>query len=238
METIKFKSGNLQLTGTLVWPDVLKDENPAILFIHGLTGTKEKSYQYANSLAKLGYVSLLFDMRGHGESEGDINTATIKDFLTDCLSAFDYLINIKKIDKGRISIIGNSLGGYLGVVLTSKRKVKKLAIRAPADYPNNVFDKFAIEHGADNPSVMEWRKQLKDYNKSMALEAIHAFDGHILIIESENDDRVPHATLDNYINAASDKNKLTHVILQGASHSIGVGKFRNKVEKILLTWFN
>ena len=136
---IKFNSAGLQLFGIIIAPEVIKDKNPAVIFVHGLTGSKESSCQYADGLAELGYISFLFDMRGHGGSEGDINTALTKDFLEDCISGYDYLANRKDIDKDNISVVGSSMGGYLAAILTSKRDIKNLVLRAPADYPNYVF---------------------------------------------------------------------------------------------------
>ena len=92
MRRIEFTVGDLKLKGSLILPQKLLDKNPAILFVHGWTSHKERSYQYANGLAKLGYISFLFDMRGHGESDGNINTTTTKEFLDDVLAAYYYLI--------------------------------------------------------------------------------------------------------------------------------------------------
>ena len=58
-----------------------------------------------------------------------------------------------------------------------------------------------------------------------------------MIIESEKDDVVPHQTVVNYANAVKNRNRLTHTVMKGAPHSIKEGKFRDKVEKILLNWF-
>lgn len=231
-----FVVNNQQLEGIFLFPETLKNKNPAFLFIHGLTGQKESSYQYASGLARLGYISFLFDMRGHGKSEGNINTLTLKDFLKDVVTAYDCLAGVENVDKDNISVVGSSLGGCLADLLTSKRKVKNLIMRAPADYPNEVFYKPTMEHGGENPSIMEWRKQSKKPDGSFALQAMHTFNGKVLIIESENDDMIPHVTVENYINAVEDKTKLTHIIVRGAPHSIKERKFRDEVEQILTNW--
>lgn len=230
---------NKKLKGTLVFPKKLKRKNSAILFIHGRTGAKERSYQYANGLAELGYISFLFDMRGHGESEGDINTTTTKEFFDDVLVAYDSFTNVKGVDNENISVVGNSFGGYLATLLSAKRKVKHVALRVPADYPNDVFNKSKKQtSGSDNPAILAWRKQTRNSCETFALEAIANFSGEILIIESGKDDVIPHETVQNYSNAVKDKSKLTHKVIEGAPHSIKEGPFRNEVEKILIDWFN
>lgn len=238
MKKIEFLSGKLKLSGVIVYPLKLNKKNPAILFIHGWTSHKERSYQYAEGLAKLGYISFLFDMRGHGESEGDRDTSTTKEFLDDVLAAYDYLTAIKGIDTNNISAVSSSFGCYLAALLTAERNIKRLVLRAPADYPNNTFKKpVALNSAIGNPSIVTWRTQARKPQETFALAAVHNFNGEILIIESEKDDKVPHQTIQNYINAAKDKTKLTHIVIKDAPHSIKEGPFRNKVEKILADWF-
>jgi uncharacterized protein len=238
MKRVEFLVDGNNLKGATIFPEKLKYKNPAILFIHGWTSMKERSYQYAEGLAKLGYISLMFDMRGHGESEGDINTATIKEFLDDVLAGFDYLIKIKGVDTENISVVSSSFGCYLATLLSARRNVKKLVIRAPADYPNEEFNKPKMQtSGNDNPLLTAWREKSKNFNETFALEAISNFNGEILIIESGKDDTIPHQTIQNYENAVKDKNKLTHIVIEDAPHSIKNGPFKDKVEKILVDWF-
>jgi uncharacterized protein len=238
MKRFEFLVDGNNLKGTLIFPEKLKYKNPAILFIHGWTSMKERSYQYAEGLAKLGYISLMFDMRGHGESEGNINTATIKEFLDDVLAAYDYLIKVKGVDRENIGAVSSSFGCYLATLLSTRRNVRRLVIRAPADYPNEEFNKPKMQtSGSDDPFLTAWREKPKNSSETFALKAVSGFDGEILIIESEKDDTIPHQTIQNYENAVKDKNKLTHVVLEDAPHSIKDGPFKDKVEKILVDWF-
>ena len=210
MKQVEFFVGGLKLRGTLILPPTLRKKNPAILFIHGWTSNKERNYQYGNGLAKLGYICFAFDLRGHGESEGNIETTATKEFLDDVIAAFDYLTNVKGVDKENINVVTSSFGGYLGSLLTTKRSVKHLVLRVPADYPNEVFNKSKMQtSGADNPSVMEWRRKQRAPKETFALDAIAHFGGNILIIESEKDTVIPHQIIENYVNAVKDKTKLT-----------------------------
>ena len=92
MQEISFIVDDYKLSGTIFYPEKVKDKNPAILFVHGWTSEKKRSYQYARSLTQLGFICFLFDMRGHGASKGDIQTFTIKEFFNDVLAAYDYLV--------------------------------------------------------------------------------------------------------------------------------------------------
>ncbi|OGE03880.1 hypothetical protein A3B51_01415 [Candidatus Curtissbacteria bacterium RIFCSPLOWO2_01_FULL_41_18] len=233
-----FENDGLRLDGTIFKPPDEKDKHPAILFVHGWTSERKRSFQYAKSLADLGYICLLFDMRGHGTSEGDINKATTKESLDDVLAAYDYLLQVEGVDKENISAVGSSFGGYLVTLLTTKRNVKRLVLRVPAEYPNSDFKKSKMQtSGGEDPAVYAWRNQHRKSRETFALEAVSNFKSKILIIESEKDDVIPHQVIENYINAIKDKSKLTHIVMKNAHHSIKEGPFRDEVERILVKWF-
>lgn len=225
------------LDGAIFYPTSKRDTYPAILFVHGWTADKTGTFQYAEALANDGFICFLFDMRGHGMSEGDRNALTYKDFFDDVITAYDRLLEIEGVDPENISAVGSSFGGYLIALLSSKRKLKSLVLRAPADYPNELFATSKIRTAGNDPTVVKWREHVKEPNETFALEALHDFSGDVLLIESENDDYVPHQTILNYINAVSDQARVTHCIIKGAPHSINEGPLRDQVEKKLTDWF-
>lgn len=237
MNNITFESDNLKLDGTIFYPTT-EGKHPAILFVHGWTSERERSFQYAKSLADLGYICMLFDMRGHGSSEGNINTTLTKEFLDDVLAAYDYLVDVDGVEKENISVVGSSFGGYLAAILTSKRNVKNLSMRVPADYANDEFDKPKMQtSGGENPEIFAWRSQPRKPGETFALDAISKFSGDVQIIESEKDDVVPHQIMENFANAIKDKSKLTHVVVKNAPHSIQDGLFKDEVNRLLVSWF-
>ncbi len=238
MESVEIKVDGLKLKGAVFCPQIKRAKNPAILMIQGWTGHKENSFQYAESLSRLGFICLLFDSRGHGESEGDINSTTTEQFTKDDMAAYDFLANLESVDHQNISVVGSSFGGFRAAYLTSIRPIKNLVLRVPADYINDSFKiARAKAGGSEIPEVMEWRKKARNPNETYSLQAVNNFDGNILIIEAEYDEYVPHQTIENYKNAVKDKKKLTYVFMKGAPHSIKPGPFRDKVEKIYLDWF-
>lgn len=237
MTDIEFSVDGLKLKGNLFYPETLKSKNPAILFVHGWTSEKRRSFQYAEALIKLGYIVMVFDMRGHGISEGDINIHTPKEFLGDCVAAYDYCSSLDGVDKENISIVSSSFGGYLSSILTEKRKVKNLVLRVPADYANNTFEQSKMGNAGENPEVFKWRMIPKKYNETFALQALHNYNGDVLIIESEKDEIVPHPMIQNFVNAVEDRSKLTHVVMKGAPHSTKPGPFKEEATRILVNWF-
>ena len=112
MKTIQFSSEGLRLDADIFYPPnmITGNKYPAILFVHGWISSRDRSYQYAESLASLGYVCIVFDMRGHGTSQGDRLELSSKDFLNDVLVAYDYLANLPEVDSENISANGGLFG--------------------------------------------------------------------------------------------------------------------------------
>lgn len=72
--------------------------------------------------------------------------------------------------------------------------------------------------------------------ENKALNAISEFMGEILLVESGNDELIPAQTIDNYKNSIYDKNKLTHIIILDADHSLSKPKWNNQFMEILIQW--
>jgi hypothetical protein len=68
----------------------------------------------ADHLTRAGIAVLRLDDRGVAKSAGNFATATHKDFVTDTLSAVEWLRARKEIDPSRIGLIGHSEGGVVG----------------------------------------------------------------------------------------------------------------------------
>lgn len=238
MRKIEFSSCGKKLIGNVSYPKKLKELNPVILFIHGWTSQQNRHFYYMEELSKLEFICMSFDMRGHGVSEGELKYLSRADFLNDVIAACDYLLRVKNVDRSKINVVGSSFGSYLGSVLTSKRKVKSLVLRVPADYTNTGFDKPQLKQARDE-DTFSWRSTSHKPRESLALKSVSEFDGDVLIVESGKDELVDHQTIKNYLDAVKDKNKLTYIVMKDAPHSINHNeKFKEKFKEILISWFN
>ena len=197
-------------------------QSSAILFLSGWNPGNSSittSDFYAGFISERQYrVCMTVALRGMG-SEGDINNLCRIDFLNDAIAAYDYLANISGVDKQKIFVVGESFGGYLSSILTTKRSVNKLVLRVPTDFPNDGFgDKPQIQI-AGNLSI-DWKNKKHNYNESFALNAIHEFNNDILIVASGKDKFVPQQTIDNYLSAITSASKLKYVIMKKAGHGL------------------
>ena len=99
--------------------------NKAIVLVHGYGANKIKMLKYAPFLHAAGYDVLLFDLRFHGESEGRYCSFGYYE-QDDIEAAVDFLCNTKNICK--IAILGESLGGVIGVLAMKNDKRIKAGI--------------------------------------------------------------------------------------------------------------
>ena len=213
-----------------------KAKNPAILFIHAWRGDQEGNIERAQPLVEKGYICMTFDLRGHGKDKENRDKFSLKDFLGDATQAYDELASLESVDKEDISVVGASMGGYLAILLSQKRKIAHLALRAPADYPNEWFDKSLGKMFEENTNLLSWKEEARENKETYSLETLNYFQGDCLIVESEKDDTIPHQTIVNYLNTITNKEKLSYVVLENAPHHLDDNS-NAKFIQILLDWF-
>jgi esterase/lipase len=234
IEDIDFKVDNGNLRGKFFSPD--KPNGVAVLFLHGWTGKPNENA--AKKIAENGFTAMTISLRGHNESDGKIEEITREMSTKDVLAAYDFLKS-KLDDTYKIIVTGNSYGGYLALLLSTMRPVAALQLRVPANYVDDYADQPQMGRGADDAEVMKWRYLKLDHNATRALRAMHEYSGPVQIIEAENDERIPHQAVQNYIDAMADKTKLDYHFMPGWTHSLGDDRARNEqYQQLLLDWLN
>lgn len=127
--TFQNKKDNISLSGTLTLPSK-EGKFPVVVLISG-SGAQNRDSELlghksflviADYLTKKGIGVLRFDDRGVGESKGDRNIATTKDFATDVASAVEYLKTRKEINTRKIGLIGHSEGGMIAPMVAANSK--------------------------------------------------------------------------------------------------------------------
>jgi poly(3-hydroxybutyrate) depolymerase len=102
--------GGLRLAGWYV-PSA---NGAAVILLHGAGSTRASTLDHAALLARQGFGVLMFDARGHGESEG-----TVMEWgwhgARDVRAAVDHLLSRPEITAGRIGALGLSMGGQQAI---------------------------------------------------------------------------------------------------------------------------
>jgi uncharacterized protein len=89
-----------------------------ILYLHGYSDNIGANLDPAYHLTQLGFSVLLVDYRGFGKSQG--NFPFEKQIYADAETAWDYLVQTRKIPPKQVIIYGHSLGGAVAINLASR----------------------------------------------------------------------------------------------------------------------
>lgn len=219
------------IAGTLLAPQA---RMPGILFVHGWGGSQERDMLRGRHIAGLGCVCLTFDLRGHERTQQQKQSVTREQNLQDLLVAYDWLAQHPATDPERIAVIGTSYGGYLATILTSLRPVRWLAMRVPALYWDGQWQ--VPKQQLDRPRLMQYRQTRLGPEDNRALAACAAFEGDVLIVESEHDEHVPHTTIMNYRSSFQRAHSMTHRIIDGADHALSSERCQQAYTSILTGW--
>lgn len=100
---------------------------PTVIICHGLGANRSDFTELAAGLSRNGYNALLFDFRGHGESE---RSASSFGYLEqkDLLAAIKYIKDRKEMDAKRIAVYGFSMGGAVAILTAAESSDIKCVI--------------------------------------------------------------------------------------------------------------
>ena len=118
-ERVDFISDGLKLSGVLHVPEGrgASERRPGVLVLHGFGSNKNSGGTTATArlYASLGYVTLRFDMRGCGESEGPRGKVICLEQVEDTKSALGFLATRSEVDPQRMAVSGQSFGAAVAI---------------------------------------------------------------------------------------------------------------------------
>jgi carboxylesterase len=104
----------------------MEGNGPAVLCLHGLTGTPYEVRAPAEALTERGFACLGPLLPGHGEPADALARTEPESWIREATEAFDRLASTHK----RVYALGLSLGGLLTLLLAARRPVAGLAVLA------------------------------------------------------------------------------------------------------------
>ena len=130
-ESVEFETPDgLRLSGWYIPPDPASG-GAALIYVHGLGNNRDHLLAEAGILHRHGYGGLLFDLRNHGASEGELTTFGI-DEVKDVRGAFDYLAGRPEVDPDRIGILGHSMGAAISLMAAADIPTIKVVVSESA----------------------------------------------------------------------------------------------------------
>jgi len=118
-DIVSFQSAGLRLHGMLGVPGGLRpaERRAAFLVLHGFGSNSESPtvLEPTRVLSEFGYVTLRFDMRGCGKSEGEFGRVICLEQVEDLGNALSFLAEHPVVDADHIGVIGSSFGGAVAV---------------------------------------------------------------------------------------------------------------------------
>lgn len=222
---------------------------PAVLFLHGFTGTKVEPHRIfvkmARELAKSGIASLRFDFRGSGDSEGELQEMTILTEVADAHAALNFAFSQKGVN-GRMGVIALSLGAVVAASLSKHPRIDSLVLWAPSLYPYKKF--LAMATQKDHTSLKQ-RGIIDHYANIIGkpfiehlatvnpLQDLEQYNGPVLILHGTNDEDVPLAEGKEYATFLSRRgNEVSFVPVDGSSHTFDSYEWESKVVAITKEW--
>jgi fermentation-respiration switch protein FrsA (DUF1100 family) len=173
----------------------------AVVLVHGLEGSKSDHHivRTASVYSGVGYSVLIFDLRGHGESEGKRTTVGYQE-VQDVRGALSWLDEEQGFEPGEVVLHGWSMGG--ATVLRSAPETGVAAVVEEsgfADLPLLLRDRLPESSGLPyffNPGIFLMAKLFLDFDpwavKPEEGSARLSKEGvPLLIVHSRDDEVVP-----------------------------------------------
>lgn len=112
MEQVRLTTyDDIELAAHLYLPEGGAEWSPGIVLCHGFGSSKERHADFGQMAAEAGFATLIPDLRGHGESGGQVDA----NIFNDVAAALLYLQNRPEVNPMSISIRGSSMGGWLAI---------------------------------------------------------------------------------------------------------------------------
>jgi dipeptidyl aminopeptidase/acylaminoacyl peptidase len=231
-QEVEFKVGKDSLRGTLFIPSG-KGPFPAVIFFHGRGGSRTNYLAMARSLSQRNIITLAFDFRGCGKSDGKLENQTHQMGIEDGMAGLNFLLR-QSVDKDRIGIQGSSFGGYVAVMLLDKyRLINSLVLRVPAAYSDSFLNS-TISASEEK----DFFGNEKNWTNSSSYKKIREFKGKLLVIQSEKDELISEIAIRRYYDLASKTIRKTYFIQNQARHSIHDNpKARKEFNLLTVNWF-
>ena len=125
--------GTYRLEGALFSPFEKYKKYPGAILINGSgkEATRDGMIPIARYMAEQGFVTLCYDKRGTGKSEGRFEATGVWDLVEDVLRCLQFLLQRPEVNQDQIVFVGYSEGARLAVLTNAKSPAQGLVLIVP-----------------------------------------------------------------------------------------------------------
>ena len=235
IKEIRLKADGLELAGELHIPS--RDKiHPALCICHGIPAApsdpNNRGYTLlAQRFCHAGFATLIFNFRGTGKSQGNLD---ILGWSRDLQAALDFLYNLKEVDKTRFCLLGFSGGAAVSVYTAAHdpRVSLVVACACPADFHSlsqrettlDTIERFrqisAIRDKDFPPSIEEWERGFEVISPIKWIDKIPPRP--LLLVHGDADELIPLEHAHRLYQKAKEPKELK--IIPGAKHKMRLEK--------------
>lgn len=175
-----------------------------VVIVPGAGSTKESHHDFARGARMAGFAAVAFDQRGHGASEGALNSRIVADVRT--IAAV--------LPPGPLALRGSSMGGYVAIVAAAAAGAAAVVAICPAGAEHLLRGL----HGSESPAYEADRPALEGFlTEHDAGAAVEQLAVPLLLLHADGDEQIPVAhSRELYARARGPGSKL--VVLPGGHH--------------------
>jgi putative redox protein len=234
-EIVYFKSDGLKLKGQLFIPE--KTPCPVLCLCHGMPrggtmDTNDRGYAgLAERFVEEGFLTVIFNFRGAGESEGDFD---IRGWTRDLKVVLNHICAMKEVNQGKVALMGFSAGAAVSIyVATQDQRVSSIIACACPDTSRLAknrelaqtviadYRKMGVIKDANfPPSLHSWMKGFDEVYSDKWIDKLSPRP--ILIMHGDQDDVVSPKSAFNLYKRAGEPKEI--MIVKGAGHRLRISK--------------
>ena len=183
---------------------------PGVVVLPGAGSRKENHADFGRLASGTGWAALVYDQRGHGESEGEMSPGA----LADAGRMARFLAAAEGVDGERICVRGSSMGGLVAVHAAATESAIAGAIAiCPAAESGLIRElrRGGLQMRADADALIAWLEE-HDLRDAVALMGRKP----LILMHARGDDVIPAQWSEKLYERADDPRKL--VVVPGGHH--------------------
>jgi alpha/beta superfamily hydrolase len=235
IKQIRLKADGLELAGELHIPSTEKVQ-PGLCICHGIPAAppdpSDRGYTLlAQHFCHAGFITLIFNFRGTGKSQGNLD---ILGWSRDLQEALDFLYNLKEVDKSCFYLLGFSGGAAVSIYTAAHdpRISSVVTCSCPAEFnslsqretPLEAIERFrqigAIRDKDFPPSIEEWERGFETVSPIKWVDKISPRP--LLLVHGDADELIPLEHAYKLYQKAKEPKELK--IIPGAKHKMRLEK--------------